>query len=49
MKIKEVILYTNSLDGISDFYVDVLELAIIQENNEKISFKAGTSILTLIN
>jgi catechol-2,3-dioxygenase len=49
MKIKEVILYTNSLDGISDFYVDVLELAIIQENNEKIFFKAGTSILTLIN
>lgn len=46
MKIKEVILYTNSLDGISDFYVDVLELPIIQENNEKISFKTGTSILT---
>lgn len=46
MKIKEVVLYANSLDDVSSFYNGVLELPIIQENNKKISFKAGTSVLT---
>lgn len=46
MKIKEVVLYATSLDKINSFYAGILELPIIQENNKKISFKAGTSILT---
>jgi hypothetical protein len=48
MKIKEITLHANSLDGIRNFYIDILELSVLEENNHKISIIGGTSILSFI-
>lgn len=46
MKIKEVILFTNNIQKQKQFYKTVLEFEQIEDSPEKISFKAGTSVLT---
>ncbi len=46
MKIKEVILFTNNIQKQKQFYKTVLEFEQIEDSSDKISFKAGTSVLT---
>ncbi len=46
MKIKEVVLFTNNIQKQKQFYKTVLEFEQIEDSLEKISFKAGKSILT---
>ena len=46
MKIKEVILFTNNIQKQRQFYKTVLEFEQIEDSSERISFKAGKSILT---
>jgi len=46
MKIKEVILFTNNIQKQKQFYKIVLEFEQIEDSLEKISFKAGTSVLS---
>ncbi len=46
MQIKEVILFTNNIQKQKQFYKTVLEFEQIEDSSDKISFKAGTSILS---
>jgi len=46
MHIKELILATASLHRTKLFYHKTLELEILSETDEKISFKAGRTILS---
>jgi catechol-2,3-dioxygenase len=46
MRIKEVILKTNSLQRTKLFYNKTLELDIVKETDEAISFRAGNTTLT---
>jgi len=46
MKIKEVILFTNNIQGQRHFYKAILGFEQLVDSQEKISFKAGESILT---
>ena len=46
MKIQEVILFTNNIQKQKQFYKTVLEFEQIEDSSERISFKAGKSILT---
>lgn len=46
MRIKELILKTNSLHRTRLFYYKTLELDIVAEGDDSISFKAGNTILT---
>lgn len=46
MRIKELILETNSLHKTRLFYHKTLELGILEETEDSISFKAGRSVLT---
>lgn len=46
MKIKEVILFTKNIQKQKQFYKTVLEFEQVEDSLEKISFKAGSSILT---
>ena len=46
MKIKEVILFSNNIQGQKQFYKTVLGFEQLFDAPEKISFKAGESILT---
>ena len=46
MQIKEVILFTNNIQKQKQFYKTVLEFEQIEDSLEKISFKAGKSVLT---
>ncbi len=46
MIIKEITLFTNNIQKQRRFYKHVLEFELLLDSVEKISFKAGTSILT---
>ena len=46
MKIKEVILFTNNIQKQRQFYKSVLGFEQLEDSSEKISFKAGESVLT---
>lgn len=46
MKIKEVILYTSDIKRQRQFYKSVLGFELLADSREKISFKAGESIIT---
>ena len=46
MKIKEIIIFTKSIEKQKQFYQDVLEFELILDSEEKISFKTGVSILS---
>ena len=46
MKIKEVILFTSNIQKQKQFYKTVLGFEQIEDSRERISFKAGTSILS---
>ncbi|NNL15248.1 MAG: VOC family protein [Flavobacteriaceae bacterium] len=46
MKIKEITLYTNDIQKQRQFYRYVLDFEQLLDSPDKISFKAGTSILT---
>jgi len=49
MKIKEIILLSNDLNGTKRFYSDLLGLKISEFIDSKISFEVGTSILTFLH
>ena len=46
MKIEEIILFTNQIEKQKQFYQQVLELDLVFNSEEKITFKAGCSLLT---
>ena len=46
MKISEVILYSNNIQEQKSFYKSILGFEMLLDTSEKISFKAGTSVLT---
>jgi catechol-2,3-dioxygenase len=48
MKISELVLYTNKLEGQKEFYTATLGLPIINENKDSFSVRVGESILTFI-
>lgn len=46
MKIREVILYTSNIQNQKQFYKSILGFEQVADSQEKISFRAGNSILT---
>ena len=46
MKIKSLVLATNNLDAVTDFYSKVLDFKIIEQSEKIVSFQIGQSILT---
>ncbi|NER12347.1 VOC family protein [Leptobacterium flavescens] len=46
MKVDELILYSQSVEKQKLFYRDVLEMEIIRDSKESVSFKAGRSIIS---
>lgn len=46
MKIKEIILFTNTIEKQKQFYQNVLGFELIYNSEEKITFKAGSSMLS---
>ncbi|SEO95191.1 VOC family protein [Paenibacillus sp. OV219] len=49
MRIKEIILQANSLMEVKNFYVDTLELPLLESSAQKVSVTVGESILTFIH
>lgn len=45
MLIKKLILLTNNIKKTKQFYSDLMELPVLEETSEKISFRIGSSIL----
>ena len=46
MRIKGITLFTNNIDNQKQFYQDVLGFELVFNSEEKITFKAGSSILS---
>lgn len=46
MKIKETILFTNTIERQKQFYQNVLDLELVFNSEEKVSFNIGSSILS---
>lgn len=46
MKIDEIILYTNNIQNQKQFYSGVLELELVIDTKDKLSFQVGKSVLT---
>ncbi|MCQ0113086.1 VOC family protein [Zhouia amylolytica] len=48
MKVKELILYTTNIEKQRSFYRDTLEFSLLAESPVKISFQAGSSVLSFV-
>ena len=48
MKIDEIILYTNNIESQKRFYREILELEMVVDTFNKLSFKVGRSVLTFV-
>lgn len=48
MKIREIGLITNDVIGTKEFYAGVLQFSVVREQEGRVSFQAGESVLTFI-